>query len=332
MSDSFLSGSSVLVTGGTGSFGRRFVEVLLAEHAPRRLVVFSRDEMKQHEMRQDLPEDKHKALRYFIGDVRDVERLKRAMDGVDYVVHAAALKQIQACEYNPMEAVLTNLMGAKNVIDAALDSSVKKVMFLSTDKAVSPVNLYGATKLCAEKLVVQSNSYSRSGGTTFSCVRYGNVFGSRASIVPVLLSQRQNGRITLTDSRMTRFCITLNQGVQFVVQTLERSSGGEVWIPKIPSVKVVDILEAVAEGCEVEEIGIRPGEKLHEVLLSEDEARHAVEFDDMFVIEPLHPWWRTPTWEGGKRPAEGYHYSSDNNDAWLDMMDVRGLVKAQFPE
>jgi FlaA1/EpsC-like NDP-sugar epimerase len=288
--------------------------------------------MKQHEMRHDLPEDKHKALRYFIGDVRDVERLKRAMNGVDYVVHAAALKQVQACEYNPMEAVLTNLMGSKNVIDAALDSSVKKVMFLSTDKAVSPVNLYGATKLCAEKLVVQSNSYSRREGTAFSCVRYGNVFGSRASIVPVLLSQRQNGRVTLTDRRMTRFCITLDQGVQFVIQSLERSSGGEVWIPKIPSVKVVDILEAVAEGCEVVEIGIQPGEKLHEVLLSEDEARHAVEFDDMFVVEPLHPWWRTPTWDGAKRPAEGFRYSSDSNETWLDMMDVRGLLESHYPK
>lgn len=328
MSDSFLNDSSVLVTGGTGSFGRRFVETLLAEHAPKRLIVFSRDELKQHEMRQSLPEDRHKPLRYFIGDVRDTERLRRAMNGVDYVIHAAALKQVQACEYNPMEAVLTNLMGAKNVVDAALDTGVQKVVFLSTDKAVSPTNLYGATKLCAEKLVVQSNSYSRHSETAFSCVRYGNVLGSRGSIIPVLLAQRENGRVTLTDRRMTRFCITLNQGVEFVIRSLERSNGGEVWIPKIPSVKIVDLLTAVAPDCEIDEIGIRPGEKLHEALVSEDEARHAVEFDDMFVLEPLHPWWRTPTWEGGRRPAEGFSYSSENNDQWLSVDDIRRLLEA----
>lgn len=279
----------VLITGGTGSFGRKCVEILLRERSPRRLIVFSRDELKQHEMR--LAGYDHPNLRYFIGDVRDVDRLRRAMRGVDVVIHAAALKQVPACEYNPFEAIQTNVLGARNVIEASLDAGVQRVVALSTDKAVNPVNLYGATKLCAEKLFIQSNSYSGSGGTRLSCVRYGNVVGSRGSVIPLFLEQRRNGYVTITDPRMTRFWITLEQGVRFVIRCVEEMHGGEVFVPKIPSMTIVDLAEVIAPGCRVEWIGVRPGEKLHEVLVSDDEARTTIELDDMFVIQPAHPWW-----------------------------------------
>jgi len=322
--------SVVLVTGGTGSFGKKFTETLLLRHRPKKLIVFSRDELKQHEMRQQFPEKKNPELRFFIGDVRDHNRLERAFHGVDIVIHAAALKQVPACEYNPFEAIQTNVMGAKNIIDAAIDQGVKRVVALSTDKAVNPVNLYGATKLCAEKLFVQGNAYAGTSGTRFSCVRYGNVVGSRGSVIPLFQEQRKKGKITITDARMTRFWITLEQGVQLVIKAAERMRGGEVFIPKIPSMNIMDLAGAIAAGCKIETIGIRPGEKLHEVLISEDEARNTVEMDDMFVIKPTHQFWDEGSWSGGKPVPEGFRYGSDNNTQWLkgkELQRMAGEVK-----
>ncbi len=261
------STSTVLVTGGTGSFGKKFVEVILKENRPRKLIVFSRDELKQHEMRECFPEAASSPIRYFVGDVRDKDRLSRAFHGVDVVVHAAAMKQVPACEYNPFEAVQTNVMGAKNVIDAAIDNGVKRVIALSTDKAVSPVNLYGATKLVAEKLFVQGNAYAGAGATRFACTRYGNVVGSRGSVVPLFLKQREEGRITLTDPEMTRFWITLDQGVRFVIKCAESLTGGEVFVPKIPSMRLGDLANAIGNGCQQDVVGIRSGEKIHEMLV-----------------------------------------------------------------
>ena len=322
--------SVVLVTGGTGSFGKKFTETLLLRHRPKKLIVFSRDELKQHEMRQQFPEKKNPELRFFIGDVRDHNRLERAFHGVDIVIHAAALKQVPACEYNPFEAIQTNVMGAKNIIDAAIDQGVKRVVALSTDKAVNPVNLYGATKLCAEKLFVQGNAYAGTSGTRFSCVRYGNVVGSRGSVIPLFQEQRKKGKITITDARMTRFWITLEQGVQLVIKAAERMRGGEVFIPKIPSMNIMDLAGAIAAGCKIETIGIRPGEKLHEVLISEDEARNTVEMDDMFVIKPTHQFWDEGSWSGGNPVPEGFRYGSDNNTQWLkgkELQRMAGEVK-----
>ena len=315
----------VLVTGGTGSFGRRFAEILLREHAPKKLIIFSRDELKQHEMRCAGLD--HRDLRYFIGDVRDVDRLRRAMKGVDVVVHAAALTQVPACEYNPIEAVMTNVMGGRNVIDAALDQDVGRVLALSTDKAVSPVNLYGATKLVAEKLFVQANSYRGSGATRLSCVRYGNVVGSRGSVIPLFLEQRKSGKLTVTDSRMTRFWLTLDRGVRFVIRCIEQMHGGEIFVPKLPSMNITALCQAVGADCRIEEIGIRPGEKLHEVLVSEDENRQALELDDMFVIKPTHPWWSEENWCQGRKLPEDFCYSSDRNDQRLSINELRAAVE-----
>jgi len=315
---------SVLITGGTGSFGRKFAETMLRCYRPLRLIILSRDELKQHEMM--VGGFDHPSLRFFIGDVRDRDRLRRAFKGVDVVVHAAALKQIPACEYNPIEAVLTNVMGGRNVIESALDAGVGKVMAISTDKAVSPVNLYGATKLVAEKLFVQANAYSGTGLTRFSCVRYGNVVGSRGSVIPLFREQLKTGTLTVTDRRMTRFWITLEQGVQFVIRAIERMHGGEIFVPKIPSMNIMDLAEAVAPDCSIEEIGIRPGEKLHEALLSEDEASHAVELHDMFVIKPLHPWWNADNWNDGQQVNEGFRYTSNGNPHWLSMDELRKLL------
>lgn len=315
---------SVLITGGAGSFGKKFIEVMLRESPPRKMIVFSRDELKQHEMRLsgfDCPE-----LHYFIGDVRDKDRLKRAMRGVDIVVHAAALKQIEACEYNPLEAILTNVLGARNVIEAALDSGVKKVVALSTDKAVNPVSLYGATKLCAEKLFVQSNSYSGAGETSFSCVRYGNVIGSRGSLIPLLMEQRKRGRITITDARMSRFCITLEQAVRFVIRCIDRMHGGEVFVPKIPSVNIMDVVRAIAPECEVEYIGIRPGEKLHEVLIAEDETRQTVELGEMFIIHPAHRWRTYVNRPDAKLLEEDFLYTSKTNGWRLTAKELAILL------
>lgn len=318
---------TVLVTGGTGSFGKKFTEIMLRDFHPKKLIIFSRDELKQHEMRQVHPDNGDSPMRYFIGDVRDRERLCRAFDGVDTVIHAAALKQVPACEYNPFEAVQTNVIGAKNVIDAALDRGVKKVMAISTDKAVNPINLYGATKLCAEKMFVQGNAYAGAKGTKFSVCRYGNVVGSRGSVVPLFLKQRQNGTITVTDSRMTRFWITLEQGVRFVLQGIEQMQGGEVFVPKIPSMNIMDLVEAIASGCKVEYLGIRPGEKLHEVLVSEDEARHTVELDEMYVVQPAHPWWRVEKLAGACSLPDGFRFTSDTNTRWLSVEELRSLIE-----
>ena len=316
---------SVLVTGGTGSFGRMFVERILQKQ-PRRVVVFSRDELKQHEMRQTFPDDRT-PLRYFIGDVRDADRLRRAFHEVDVVIHAAALKQVPACEYNPIEAVNTNILGARNIIEAAIDQGVKHVIGMSTDKAVSPVNMYGATKLVAEKLFVQGNSYVGAGRTRFSCVRYGNVVGSRGSVVPLFLEQKATGTITLTDERMTRFWITVEQGVDFVIKCVEQMEGGEVFVPKIPSMRIVDLAKAVAPGCAVKVTGIRPGEKLHELLISEDEARNALEFDDMYVLQPIFSWWAGERWRQGRPLADGFRYSSDGNASWLTMDQLQAMIR-----
>jgi len=316
---------NILVTGGTGSFGKRFIEILLEEYQPERLIVYSRDELKQHEMR--MAGFNHPNLRYFIGDVRDLPRLRRAFNGVDIVVHAAALKQVPACEYNPMEAIKTNILGSSNVVDAALDAGVKRVLALSTDKAVNPVNLYGATKLAAEKLMVQSNAYAGGMKTRFSCVRYGNVVGSRGSVVPLFIQQRGSGEVTLTDERMTRFWISLDQGVRFVIRCIEQMQGGEVFVPKIPSMRMVDLAKAIAPKAEIRIIGIRPGEKLHEVLISEDEARTTVELEDMYVVQPAAALWFGHQWsdEGSSLP-EGYHYASDNNTEWLSMEEIHEIV------
>lgn len=313
------------MTGGTGSFGKKFVEIMLREYHPAKLIIFSRDELKQHEMRTG--GFNHPSLRYFIGDVRDLERLRRAMHGVDLVVHAAALKQVPACEYNPMEAIKTNILGSGNVIEAALDSNVKKVVALSTDKAVNPINLYGATKLAAEKLFVQSNAYAGGTATRFSCVRYGNVVGSRGSVIPIFLKQRQNGKLTITDERMTRFWLTLEQGVRFVIRCSEQMHGGEVFVPKIPSTRIVDLARVIAPQAEFEVIGIRPGEKLHEVLIHEDEARSTVELRDMFVVQPSAELWFGHDWqENGRLLPDGYRYASDTNIEWLTLDQIQEIV------
>ncbi len=320
----------VLITGGTGSFGKKFTKILLDEKQPKKVIIFSRDELKQHEMQVGGYNQEN--LRYFIGDIRDRERLLRAMHGVDIVVHAAALKQVPACEYNPMEAIKTNIMGTANVVEAALDAGVKKVMTISTDKAVGPANLYGATKLAAEKLTIQSNAYAAGSATRYSCVRYGNVVGSRGSVVPLFLKQRSNGKITITDDRMTRFWLSLDQGVRFVITCIEQMEGGEVFIPKIPSTKVTDLARAIAPKAELDIIGIRPGEKLHEMLISEDEARHTVELDKMFVVQPAEAIWFGYSWQTkGKSLNEGFYYSSDNNTEWLDVEGIKKYV-APFEE
>jgi len=315
----------VLITGGTGSFGKKFIKLLLAEKNPKKIIVFSRDELKQHEMR--VAGYDHPSLRYFIGDVRDRERLTRALHGVDIVVHAAALKQVPACEYNPMEAVKTNIIGTSNVLEAALDAGVGKVLALSTDKAVSPANLYGGTKLVAEKLVIQSNAYAAGTSTRYSCVRYGNVVGSRGSVVPLFIKQRASGKITITDDRMTRFWLSLEQGVHFVMTCIEQMEGGEVFVPKIPSTKVTDLAKAIAPDAKIEIIGIRPGEKLHEDLLSSDEARNTIELEHMYVVQPAEAFWFGYSWKDkGKPVAEGFSYTSDKNSEWLDVEGIKAYI------
>lgn len=311
---------SILITGATGSFGRECAKTLLSKGPPRKLIIFSRDELKQHEMQQELDDP---CLRFFIGDVRDKERLQRAMNNIDIVIHAAALKQVPACEYNPFEAVKTNVLGAVNVIDAAIDQGIEHVIALSSDKAVNPLNLYGATKLCAEKLFVQGNSYSGIDGTKLSCVRYGNVVGSRGSVVPLFLKQKGEGQVSVTDKRMTRFWITLPQGVEFVLNCLQQMRGGEIFVPKIPSMNIMHLAEAIAPECEVTFTGIRPGEKIHEVLISNDEARQTLEFSDMYIIKPQFPWWNDVSLEGGKQVPLGFSYSSDNNPLSLTPQQLR---------
>ena len=323
----------VLITGGTGSFGQKFTEIVLKRYKPKKLIIFSRDELKQFGMRQRYPEEQYDCLRFFIGDVRDRERLYRAFDGVDIVVHAAALKQVPACEYNPLEAVRTNVLGATNVVDAAIDRNVQKVITLSTDKATSPINLYGATKLCADKLFTAANNYSGVHGTRFAVVRYGNLMGSRGSVVPLFLKMRETGVLSITDPRMTRFWITLQQGVDFVWKSLERMRGGEIFVPKIPSMKILDLARAIAPECRTQVIGIRPGEKLHEVLVTEDDSRHTLEFDDHFaILASAFPEWSTQhssQENGGRSLPDRFRYSSDTNTNWLSVDQLRMMLASR---
>lgn len=318
-----LYNKTVLVTGGTGSFGKKFTKKAL-ELGVKKVIVFSRDELKQYEMKQEFNNDKR--LRFFIGDVRDQDRLHRAFDGVDIVIHAAAMKHVDACEYNPFEAVKTNINGAQNIIEAAIDCGVEKVIALSTDKACAPVNLYGATKLASDKLFVAANSYVGDKPTRFAVVRYGNVVGSRGSVVPFFKKVHETGVVPITDERMTRFWITLDQGVQFVLDNLERMHGGEIFVPKIPSMNIMDLAKAIAPECETKIVGIRPGEKLHEAMIMEDDARHTVEFDTYYVIQPEFPFWSKKFAEGGKELPEGFEYTSDKNDEWLTIEKLRNLV------
>lgn len=318
-----LTGKTILVTGGTGSFGKKFVKKVL-EYDVKKVIVFSRDELKQYEMAQEYNDPR---IRFFIGDVRDKDRLYRAFDGVDIVVHAAALKHVGACEYNPFEAIKTNIYGAQNVIEAAIDRGVKRVIALSTDKAAAPVNLYGATKLASDKLFVAANSYVGEKETRFAVVRYGNVVGSRGSVVPFFKKMRHTGKLPITDERMTRFWITLDQGVQFVLDNLQRMRGGEVFVPKIPSMRVVDLAEAIAPECEIEIVGIRPGEKLHEAMITEDDARRTLEFDTYYIIQPEFPWWPREAVEDGKPLPDGFKYTSDTNTEWLTVEELRALVE-----
>ncbi len=313
----FLKDKSILVTGGTGSFGQRFVRTLLEKSEARRVIVFSRDELKQSLMLAEI-NDPEKRLRFFIGDVRDAERLEMAFKGVDIIVHAAALKQVPALEYNPFEAIKTNIVGTQNVVNTALNQGVEKVVFISTDKAANPANLYGATKLCAEKLVISGNSYVGVRKTKFSAVRYGNVFGSRGSLVKILESQKLTGKVTLTHEKMTRFWITLDQGVNLVFTTLEKMYGGEIFVPKIPSMKIKNMIEKLAPGCEMVVTGIRQGEKLHETLVTPEESRHTIEFDDYYIIYPEHDWWNKENHPSGRPVPDDFHFSSINNDKWVD--------------
>lgn len=325
----WLEGKVILVTGGTGSFGGEFTKMALKEHQPSALRVFSRDEVKQLEMSRRLNDPR---LRFLIGDVRDKERLHRAMKGVDIVVHAAALKQVPMAEYNPIEAIKTNIMGAANIIDTAIDNDVEKVVFISTDKAVHPVNLYGATKLVAEKLFIQANAYTGRVKTRFSCVRYGNVVGSRGSVISLFGEARKNGLIRITDERMTRFWITLRQVTRFVIDCMGRMIGGEIFVPKIPSMRLVDIARTIAPEAQWEVIGVRPGEKLHEILITREEAPRTKEFETHYVIEPQHPFWNPAHVEGGTPVPEGFEYRSDTNPWWLSQEDMAAYLATLQPE
>ena len=323
-----LNGKSILITGGTGSFGKKCTEIILKRYKPEKLIIFSRDELKQFEMSQVFSEKEYPCIRYFIGDVRDKDRLYRVFDGVDYVIHAAALKQIPAAERNPFEVINTNIVGAENIINAAIDREVKKVIALSTDKAANPINLYGATKLCSDKLFISGNSYSGWHGTRFSVVRYGNVIGSRGSVIPFFKKMKETGTIPITDSRMTRFWITLEQGVEFVIKCLDMCVGGELLVPKIPSMNIMDLAKAMAPDCEYETVGIRPGEKLHEEMITVDDSRHTLEFDEYYVVEPEFDWWSNERHmnNGGKAVKEGFRYASNLNDKWLTIEELRSLA------
>lgn len=316
---------TILVTGGTGSFGQKFTEIIFKEHNPKSVRIFDHDELSEVEMERKFNDSR---LRFFIGDVRDKNRLTRTIKGADIVVHAAALKHVPICEYNPIEAVETNIEGAKNVIDAAINSNtVEKVMVISTDKAVHPVNLYGATKMVAEKLFIRENSRTGSKQPIFSCCRYGNVIGSSGSVIPLFLEQKKNGEITITDERMTRFWITLEEGIRFVINCIEIMKDGEVFIPKIPSMKIVDLAEVMAPGAKRKIIGIRPGEKLHEVLLTEEEAKHTREFDNYFVIEPEYPFSEKNNFRDGKELLDGFEYTSDKNNQWITKEKMEEILK-----
>ncbi|GAB6100047.1 UDP-N-acetylglucosamine 4,6-dehydratase (inverting) [Halanaerocella petrolearia] len=319
-----LEEKTILVTGGTGSFGKKFTQLVLDKYNVEKLIILSRGELKQAEMKAKFNNDPR--LRFFIGDVRDKDRLYRAFDGVDIVIHAAALKRVPECEYNPFEAVKTNVLGAQNIIDAAIDKKVEKVVALSTDKAANPINLYGATKLCSDKLFTAGNAYAGGKKTKFSVVRYGNVMGSRGSVIPLFQQQKEEGKITITDPRMTRFWITLDEAVEMVTLALEEMEGGEVFVPKIPSMKITELAKAIAPECKQETIGIRPGEKLHEVLISKSDARQTLEFDDYYIIQPNFDWWNAGNHRGGQPLEDGFKYSSDNNNQWLTIEEMRNKI------
>ncbi|MBM3950592.1 MAG: UDP-N-acetylglucosamine 4,6-dehydratase (inverting) [Rhodospirillales bacterium] len=324
-----LDGRSILVTGGTGSFGKRFVKTVLERYKPKRLVVYSRDELKQYEMSQELDPRQYRALRYFIGDVRDRDRLTMALNGIDVVIHAAALKHVPIAEYNPTECIHTNVIGAENVVLASIAARVERVVALSTDKAVNPLNLYGASKLASDKIFTAANALSGEANTIFSVVRYGNVVGSRGSVVPLFQRLMREGakEIPITDTRMTRFWITLQQGVDFVLSCLATMRGGEVYVPKIPSMNVVDLARALAPNLPHKIIGIRPGEKLHEVMITEDHARNTVEFPDRYIIEPDSVSWTGHVLRDGALPVQdGFRYASDNNTEWLDEAGLKRLI------
>lgn len=323
-----LKNKTILLIGGTGSFGQKFAGEVLNKYSPKVLRIYSRDELKQWEMANKFKNDER--LRFFIGDVRDKERLDRAMADVDIVIHAAALKQILACEYNPFEAVKTNIIGAENIIDVAINHDVEKVIGISTDKAVNPINLYGATKLCMEKIFIAANSYVGKKNTKISCVRYGNVVGSRGSVIPLFLLQRKTGELTITDKRMTRFWITLDQGINFVVRCINEMQGGEIFIPKLPSINIMDLVKVLAPNCKVKFIGIRSGEKLHEVLLSEEESRHSIEIEDIYIIMPEHEWFKLKKYHKGNKLITGFKYSSDKNPHTQKIDEIKKYIDSQY--
>lgn len=325
-----LNYKSILITGGTGSFGKKFVETILLKYPEiERLVVYSRDELKQYEMAQQFSGESYHQLRYFIGDVRDKDRLSRAMEGIDIVIHAAALKQVPACEYNPFEAIKTNILGAQNVIEACIDKGVKQVVALSTDKAAAPINLYGATKLCSDKLFVAANNFKGKRDINFSVVRYGNVMGSRGSVIPFFLNKKSEGILPITDERMTRFNITLEDGVRLVLYALENMWGGEIFVPKIPSYRILDVADAIAPNCKKLVVGIRPGEKLHEEMVTTTDAINTIEFEKYFVILPSIPLWDVDaflTAFSGKICLDGFSYNSGTNTDWLSVEQLRSLI------
>jgi UDP-N-acetylglucosamine 4,6-dehydratase/5-epimerase len=328
-----LNNKSILITGGTGSFGKKFIKTVLERYNPEKIIVYSRDELKQFEMQQELPDDGKLPMRYFIGDVRDLGRLKMAMNGVDYVVHAAALKQVPATEYNPFEAVKTNVLGGQNVIDAAFKNGVQKVIALSTDKAAAPINLYGATKLTSDKLFITANNYKGTQDIKFSVVRYGNVMGSRGSVIPFFQGRKESGVLPITDERMTRFNITLQEGVDFVLENFERMWGGELFVPKIPSYNILDIAKAIAPNCEHKIVGIRPGEKLHEEMITESDAMNTLEFDNYYVIVPSIRVWSKTKFKNesnkkmGKPCSDGFSYNSKSNNDFLSVEELKSLIK-----
>ncbi len=332
---SMLKDRNVLITGGTGSFGKKCAEMLLRDSPPKRLVIFSRDEQKHVDMaRNGFPQAKYPQIRYFVGDVRDQSRLKRALSGIDFVIHAAAMKHVDIAEYNPQECIRTNIGGAENLINACLDAKVEGLVALSTDKAAAPVNLYGATKLCSDKLFVAANALSGQGGTKFSVVRYGNVWGSNGSVVPFFQKERSKGTLPITSAEMTRFIITLEEGVNFVLQAFERMAGGEVFVPKIPSTNIMDIAKAVAPECKTKIVGIRPGEKMHECMIPADEARQTLEFEDHYIIQPTfraHSAVQPAYVAKGKPCAENFCYSSDNNTEWLSVPELEAMIAKHCP-
>jgi len=321
-----LNNKTILITGGAGSFGQKFIEIVLKKHNPHSIRIYDNRELAGVEMERNFNDNR---LRFFVGDVRDKKRLFRAMNGVDIVVHAAALKHVPICEYNPIEAIKTNIDGAINVIDAAIDNGVEKGIAISTDKAVYPVNLYGATKMVAEKIFIQGNSYAGGRKNIFSCVRYGNVISSSGSVLPLFEEQKQNGEITITDERMTRFWITLEEGVNFVIKCIEEMKGGEIFVPKIPSMKIIDLADIIAPRVKIKLIGIRPGEKLHEILLAKEEARHTVEFENLFIIKPEYPFWSKDNFKEGKLLTEAFEYRSDKNDKWITKEQIKEIFKNQ---